>query len=83
MGGRILTVVGADITIDKGITLPAGTHTISYISDTGTLNTRTTTVGAGTFTALTLAGADPMPSVGSIFGITTTTLIPQLFRIDF
>lgn len=81
MGGRILTVVGADITIDKGITLPAGTHTISYISDTGTLNTRTTTVGAGTFTALTLAGADPMPSVGSIFGITTTTLIPQLFRI--
>lgn len=81
LGGRIIDIASNVITVDLGVPLPTGTHTISYIADDGTLSTRTVTVTAGTFTTLTLVGTDPLPSVGSIFGVQTSTVQAQLFRI--
>lgn len=81
LGGRVLGQVGQVMQMDKAVILPAGTHSVSFISDTGELVTRTATTAAGTFTSITFNGTGAVPSIASIFGIQTATVLAQQFRI--
>ena len=81
LGGRVLNQVGQTMHMDKAVTLPAGTHSVSFISDNGALITRNATTGAGSFTSITFDGSGTVPSIASIFGIQTSEVVAQQFRI--
>jgi predicted phage tail protein len=83
MGGRCMSIAGSVMTMDATVNLPNGTHTLVYIGSDGALKSRTTTIAAtGNYSTLTLnAGTDALPEKGTVFGIQTSTLVPQYFRI--
>jgi len=81
MGGRVMSVAGLVIGLDAPMTLPAGTHNFYFIADDGSLVQRTTTVAGGTYSSLTISAGAETPSVQTIFGVETSIVQPQLFRL--
>lgn len=83
LGGRVTAVDGSLITLDKPLVIaPAGTATFSFIGDDGSLVTREViSDGVTAYPQIILSGTGTMPSPGSVFGIQTTGVYSQQFRI--
>jgi predicted phage tail protein len=84
-GGRISTVNStSSVTLDRAITLPAGTSTITCIlADGVTIETRNVTQASGSFTTLTTSTAfSQLPMNAQPFVVSTSSAAVRPFRVD-
>ena len=78
--GRFLVNSGTSVTLDKPITITSGTWTITAYSDSGSIQTRTITTGAGVKSTLTINTAFTGVNKGDAY-IITGSIAPRQFRM--
>lgn len=81
-GGRLLSASTATVTLDAPVTLTAGSYTLSVMAQDGTVTTKTVTVTAGTYSALTPSTAFTVaPAEMALWTLASATVTPMQVRI--
>lgn len=84
MGGRLIAgSTTTSINLDANVTILAGeTYSLTVVNANGELETRAVTTGAGAVNTLTVGTAfSAAPVAGSLWVLSGSSLVPQLFRV--
>lgn len=82
--GRVVSVSGTELTLDRDVTLSAGqSYEINVIDDTGSIQTRTIITVSGVTTRIVQIASALIPAVtkGKMWSISATNVKPRQFRI--
>lgn len=81
-GGRVVSATTTAITLDAAVTIEAGqSYTLSVLLPDGTLETRAVSNTPGSATVLAVAAFSAAPTVGAIWVLAATNLVPETWRV--
>jgi len=81
-GGKVLSVSGTTVNLDRPITVTAGTNTLMIrLQDGVTLATATITNAVGTYSTVTISAALPQAVTPGADFILSNTVSPQTYRV--